>query len=174
MVPCRSHRCHALHCCPASAAHRVNFRSTGGVSGAARNSRWVGSVPHADATAAILVPGSGVAKANDLWVLDARVAVRSLAPKLGAGGGEFSPLVVHFARDEQEVMFYTQRKAKASWFFLFNPVWSDGAGNQPNPDGLKPDYLWKRILTPRGLKDILETTRRSSKPGTKSRCGRRQ
>ncbi|MGP1678992.1 MAG: type I restriction endonuclease subunit R, partial [Burkholderiales bacterium] len=27
---------------------------------------------------------------------------------------------------------------------------------RPNPDGLKTDYLWKRILTPRGLTDILE------------------
>ena len=30
------------------------------------------------------------------------------------------------------------------------------AGNPPNPDGLKTDYLWKRILTPQGLTDILE------------------
>ena len=29
-------------------------------------------------------------------------------------------------------------------------------GNPPNPDGLKTDYLWKRILTRDGLTDILE------------------
>ena len=57
--------------------------------------------------------------------------------------------VVHFAVDEQEVMFCTQLKGKASWFLPFNQGWSDGAGNPPNPDGLKTDYLWRRILTPR-------------------------
>ena len=38
----------------------------------------------------------------------------------------------------------------------FNQGWYDGAGNPPNQEGLKTDYLWKRILTPRGLTDILE------------------
>jgi type I restriction enzyme R subunit len=30
------------------------------------------------------------------------------------------------------------------------------AGNPPNPNGLKTDYLWKRVLTREGLTDILE------------------
>jgi len=47
-------------------------------------------------------------------------------------------------------------KGKASWFLPFNLGWNDGAGNPPNPDGLKTDYLWKRILTRDGLTDILE------------------
>src|SRR5690606_22439792 len=38
----------------------------------------------------------------------------------------------------------------------FNQGWNDGAGNPPNPNGLKTDFLWKRILTPAGLTDILE------------------
>lgn len=38
----------------------------------------------------------------------------------------------------------------------FNLGWNDGAGNPPNPDGLKTDYLWKRILTREGLTDIIE------------------
>jgi len=38
----------------------------------------------------------------------------------------------------------------------FNRGWNDAAGNPPNSDGLKTDYLWKRILTPQGLTDILE------------------
>ncbi len=42
-------------------------------------------------------------------------------------------------------------RARSSWFLPFNQGWNDGAGNPPNPDGLKTDYLWKRILTPRGL-----------------------
>ena len=52
--------------------------------------------------------------------------------------------------------FCTHLKGKASWFLPFNLGWNDGAGNPPNPDGLKIDYLWKRILTPTGLTDILE------------------
>lgn len=50
----------------------------------------------------------------------------------------------------------THLKGKASWFLPFNQGWNDGAGNPPNPDGLKTDYLWKRILTRVGLTDILE------------------
>ena len=69
---------------------------------------------------------------------------------------EFGRCVVHFAVDDDEVRFCTQLKGKASWFLPFNQGWNDGAGNPPNPDGLKTDYLWKEILTPRGLTDILE------------------
>ncbi|MBI3376338.1 MAG: type I restriction endonuclease subunit R [Betaproteobacteria bacterium] len=69
---------------------------------------------------------------------------------------EFGRCVAHFAVDDHEVRFCTQLKGKASWFLLFNQGWNDGAGNPPNPEGLKTDYLWKRMLTPRGLTDILE------------------
>jgi type I restriction enzyme, R subunit len=69
---------------------------------------------------------------------------------------EFGRCVVHFAVDDAEVRFCTHLKGNASWFLPFNQGWNDGAGNPPNPDGLKTDYLWKRILTPVGLTDILE------------------
>jgi type I restriction enzyme R subunit len=46
--------------------------------------------------------------------------------------------------------------AKDSWFLPFNQGWNDGTGNPPNPDGLKTDYLWKHILTPARLTEILE------------------
>jgi type I restriction enzyme R subunit len=69
---------------------------------------------------------------------------------------ELGRCVVHFAVDEHEVRFCTHLKGKASWFLPFNVGWNDGAGNPPNPDGLKTDYLWKRILTRAGLTDILE------------------
>ena len=69
---------------------------------------------------------------------------------------ELGRCVAHFALDESEVMFCTQLRGKASWFLPFNQGWNDGAGNPPNPDGLKTDYLWRHILTPRGLTDILE------------------
>jgi type I site-specific restriction-modification system R (restriction) subunit len=69
---------------------------------------------------------------------------------------QFKRCLVHFAVDDQEVRFCTQLKDKSSWFLPFNKGWNDGAGNPPNPDGLKTDYLWKEVLTKTGLTDILE------------------
>jgi len=68
----------------------------------------------------------------------------------------FGRCVVHFAVDDSEVAMSTELKGKASWFLPFNKGSNDGAGNPPNPSGLKTDYLWKQILTPAGLTDILE------------------
>ncbi len=69
---------------------------------------------------------------------------------------QFGRCIAHFAVDDSEVRFSTALKGKESWFLPFNQGWNDGAGNPPNPDGIKTDYLWKRILTRDGLTDILE------------------
>lgn len=69
---------------------------------------------------------------------------------------EMGRCVAHLAVDDQETRFCTQLKGKASWFLPFNKGYNDGAGNPPNPEGLKTDYLWKEVLTPEGLTDILE------------------
>jgi len=69
---------------------------------------------------------------------------------------EFGRCIAHFAVDDHEVQFCTHLKGKASWFLPFNLGWEDGAGNPPNPNGLKTDYLWTRVLTRAGLTDILE------------------
>lgn len=69
---------------------------------------------------------------------------------------EFGRCVAHFAVDDHEARFCTHLKGKTSWFLPFNQGWNDGAGNPPNPDGLKTDFLWKRILTRNGLTDILQ------------------
>ena len=69
---------------------------------------------------------------------------------------EFGRCVAHFAVDENDVRFCTHLKGKASWFLPFNRGWNDGAGNPPNPDGLKTDYLWREVLTREGLTNILE------------------
>ena len=64
--------------------------------------------------------------------------------------------VAHFAVDEGEVRFCTHLKGKASWFLPFNRGWNHGAGNPPNPDGLKTEYLWREVLARGSLTDILE------------------
>ena len=69
---------------------------------------------------------------------------------------EFGRCIVHFAVDDAQVMFCTHLRGKASWFLPFNKGYNDGAGNPPNPSGLKTDYLWKDILTPKGLTEIIE------------------
>jgi type I restriction enzyme R subunit len=69
---------------------------------------------------------------------------------------EFGRCVVHFAVDDSEVRMCTQLAGKGSWFLPLNKGFNDGAGNPPNPMGLKTDYLWRELLTPAGLTDILE------------------
>jgi type I restriction enzyme R subunit len=86
----------------------------------------------------------------------------------------FGRCVVHFAVDDSEVRMCTELKGKASWFLPFNKGCNDGAGNPPNPRGLKTDYLWREVLTPAGLTDILENyaqivETRNEKTGKKKR-----
>ena len=69
---------------------------------------------------------------------------------------ELGRCLIHFAVDDHEVRFCTHLDGKASWFLPFNKGWNDGAGNPPNPNGLKTDYLWKQVLTRDGLTDIIE------------------
>lgn len=69
---------------------------------------------------------------------------------------QFGRCIAHFAVDDQEVRFCTHLKGKDSWFLPFNKGWNGGAGNPPNPNGIKTDYLWKEILTRESLADIIE------------------
>ncbi len=69
---------------------------------------------------------------------------------------EFGRCVAHFAVDENEVRFCTHLQGKASWFLPFNRGWNDGAGNPPNPHGIKSDYLWREVLSRESLTNILE------------------
>ncbi len=68
----------------------------------------------------------------------------------------FKRCIVHFAVDDNEVHMCTQLKGKDSYFLPFNKGNNNGAGNPPNPDGIKTDYLWKDILTKDILSNILE------------------
>ena len=69
---------------------------------------------------------------------------------------QFGRCVAHFAVDENEVHFCTHLKGKASWFLPFNRGCQGGAGNPPNPDGLRSEYLWREVLTRESLSNILE------------------
>ena len=63
--------------------------------------------------------------------------------------------VAHLAVDDAEVRFCTELKGKASWFLPFNQGWNSGAGNPPNPNGIKTDYLWKQVLAKESLANII-------------------
>ncbi|MYE85914.1 MAG: type I restriction endonuclease subunit R [Gammaproteobacteria bacterium] len=69
---------------------------------------------------------------------------------------ELGRCVAHFALDESEVRFCTHLKGKGSWFLPFNRGWNDGAGNPPNPSGIKTDYLWREVLKRESVTEILE------------------
>lgn len=68
----------------------------------------------------------------------------------------FKRCIVHFAVDDNEVHMCTELKGQRSFFLPFNKGFNNGAGNPPNPDGIKTDYLWKEILTKPVLSNILE------------------
>lgn len=63
---------------------------------------------------------------------------------------------VHFAVDTEQVWMCTHLKSEASTFLPFNKGHNNGAGNPPNPEGLKTDYLWKELLTKDSLTNIIQ------------------
>ncbi len=87
---------------------------------------------------------------------------------------EFGRCMVHLAVDDAEVRMCAHLRGKESWFLPLNRGWNDGAGNPPNPGGIKTDYLWRRILSPAGLTDIIENyaqvvERKDERTGKKKR-----
>ena len=68
----------------------------------------------------------------------------------------FKRCIVHFAVDDNEIHMCTELKGQKSFFLPFNKGYNNGAGNPPNPDGIKTDYLWKEILAKPVLSNILE------------------
>lgn len=68
----------------------------------------------------------------------------------------FGRCAVHWAVDDHEVRMCTELKGKESWFLPFNKGHNDGAGNPPNPHGLKTAYLWQEVLAPPSLTNIIE------------------
>ena len=62
----------------------------------------------------------------------------------------------HMAVDENRVRFCTELAGQKSVFLPFDKGHDGGAGNPPNPQGLRTDYLWQETLTPGSLTDIIE------------------
>ena len=85
--------------------------------------------------------------------------------------------VAHFAVDDARWLLHTP-DGQDSWFLPFNQGWNSGAGNPPNPNGLKTDYLWKQVLTKESLANIIENFAQVVEEETKrarrsaSRCSR--
>ncbi len=65
-------------------------------------------------------------------------------------------LVVNFAVDTEEVWMCTHLKKEKSYFLPFNKGYNNGAGNEPVPNGIMTEYLWKEVLTKRKLTDIIQ------------------
>jgi len=69
---------------------------------------------------------------------------------------QFGRCLVHFAVDDNQVKFCTKLAGKESVFLPFNKGYNDGAGNPPDPTGIKTRYLWTKTLTREGITDIIE------------------
>lgn len=81
--------------------------------------------------------------------------------------------LAHFAVDDKRVKFCAELTGPKSWFLPLDKGYQDGAGNPPNPEGLMTDYLWRQILAPSSLADIIEnyaqvTTIKDAKTGKKT------
>ena len=68
----------------------------------------------------------------------------------------FGRCMAHFAVDDRHVRFSPKLAGTASWFLPFDQGNNGGAGNPVNPDGVMTDYLWKSVLAPRSLANIIE------------------
>lgn len=68
----------------------------------------------------------------------------------------FGRCMAHFAVDDRHVRFSPKLSGTSSWFLPFDQGHNGGAGNPPNPDGVMTDYLWKRVLAPHSLANIIE------------------
>ena len=62
----------------------------------------------------------------------------------------------HMAVDENRIRFCTELVGQKSVFLPFDKGHDGGAGNPPNLQGLRTDYLWQETLTPGSITDIVE------------------
>lgn len=65
--------------------------------------------------------------------------------------------LVHFAVSNSEVQMATVLAGDKTYFLPFNQGNGEGAGNPPCADGSETSYLWRDVLQPRSLLQILST-----------------
>ena len=63
--------------------------------------------------------------------------------------------LVHFSVDTDEVYMTTRVNGSKTVYLPFNIGYKSGAGNPPNPDGRKTDYLWTEIFRKDSLLEIV-------------------
>ena len=95
---------------------------------------------------------------NQLTKQTVHDAVRQYARDRNPRERLFEPgrCAAHFAVDEQRVRFCTHLRGKDSWFLPFDRGHDGGAGNPPNPAGLRTAYLWEEVLSRDSLVGIIE------------------
>ncbi len=95
---------------------------------------------------------------NDLTRQNAQAAIRQYRRYRDPKELLFKPkrCAVHLAVDDNEAWMCTKLDKAKSWFLPFNKGYNDGAGNPPNPNGLKSAYIWEEILQKPTLSLILE------------------
>lgn len=68
----------------------------------------------------------------------------------------FGQCLVHFAVDTEEVFMSTHINGNNTFFLPFNKGVNHGKGNPVNKGGYKTAYLWKDVLEPHSLVQIIE------------------
>ena len=65
--------------------------------------------------------------------------------------------IVHFALDSETAEMTTWLRGEKTFFLPFNRGnGMNGAGNPANPDGYRTEYLYRQVLAPNSLMDILQ------------------
>jgi type I restriction enzyme R subunit len=70
----------------------------------------------------------------------------------------FSPgrCLAHFAVDTEEIYMTTELAGDDTEFLPFNRGHNKGAGNPPNPHGVRTSYLWNYVLTQDSILNLVE------------------
>lgn len=63
--------------------------------------------------------------------------------------------IVHFAVDADTVSMTTRVNGRRTYYLPFNKGHNNGAGNPPNPNGRRTDFLWNEVLRKDSLMEII-------------------
>jgi type I restriction enzyme R subunit len=91
--------------------------------------------------------GQNVGNAKQQYIFDREASEPIFKFKKGA--------LVHFAVDADECFMTTKLAGKNTYYLPFNLGYQNGAGNPPNKEGYRTDYLWKYVWAKDSFMDIL-------------------